>query len=171
MTDLTHKRLLDVLDYDPSTGTFIWKVQRSGKGKLGAIAGTVHHAGYRTIRIDGATFLAHRLAWFHVYGVWPQRLDHKDGNRDNNCVANLREATVSQNAANKVLAVNNTSGFKSVRGRPNKDGIIRWQAHIEIQQEGRRKHITIGTFDTPEQASNAYSEAAKKHFGEFARAA
>jgi hypothetical protein len=167
---LLYQRLLDVLNYNPETGVFIWKIQLSGKGKIGSVAGCVTPSGYRQIRIDCTTFLAHRLAWFYVYGAWPKRLDHEDGNRDNNCIKNLRLATVSENAANKKLQITNTSGFKSVRCRPNKAGEMRWRAIIEIQENGKRKHITIGTFATGEEASTAYLKAAEEHFGEFARA-
>ena len=169
MAKLTHERLLHLLSYDPETGLFVWKVQRSGKGKINAVAGCYGPGGYWQLRIDGVCYLGHRLAWFYVFGVWPKRLDHRDGKRTNNQICNLREATVSQNAANKKLQINNTSGFKGVRGRADSAGTIRWQAKVEVRHDGRRKSITVGTFDTPELASQAYRKEAEKHFGEFAR--
>ena len=171
IADLTHERLLEVLDYDPDTGLFVWKVQLAvSAGKVGTVAGCHGPGGYRQIRIDNVCYLGHRLAWFYVFSVWPKQIDHKDGCRTNNCILNLREATASQNAANKKLQINNTSGFKGVRGRINSAGAVRWQAKVEVHKFGRRKSITVGTFDTPELASQAYHREAEKHFGEFARA-
>jgi hypothetical protein len=163
---LLHQRLLDVLDYNPETGAFVWKIQLSSKGKLGSVAGAFHIEGYRVIKIDGVLFRAHRLAWFYVYATWPRQLDHKDGNRNNNCIANLREATTSENAANSKRHTDNKSGFKGVKYRLNKSGIHRWTAMIGV---GQGRKVTIGIFDTGEEASAAYLEAAKKYFGEFAR--
>ena len=163
--NLSYSHLLKILDYNSETGEFIWKIQLSGKGKVGTLAGTILPAGYRQIKIDTIAFLAHRLAWFYVYGIWPKQLDHSDGDRDNNSIRNLRLATPQQNSANKKLQINNSSGFKGVRIRPNKAGNMRWRAVIET----KGKNITIGTFATGEEASAAYLEIAKNYHGEFAR--
>jgi hypothetical protein len=157
---LTHHRLLQVLDYDPETGDFVWKQQLSGRRKVGAKAGCLCGGDYWQIKIDGFYYLGHRLAWFYVFGVWPARLDHRDGVRINNRILNLREATVSQNAANK-RRQKNISGFKGVQARANN----RWRALIEVNG----KCLTLGTFGTPQQASAAYFAAAQKFYGEFAR--
>jgi hypothetical protein len=163
VSTLTHDRLLQVLNYDPETGDFVWKQQLStSKGKIGTKAGCVGPGGYWQIGIDEVRFLGHRLAWFYVFGIWPKRLDHKDGTRTNNRIANLREATVSQNAANKHCQ-KNISGFKGVQARPNN----RWRALIEVNG----KCLTLGTFGTPQEASAAYFAAAQKFHGEFARMA
>lgn len=77
-----------------------------------------------------------------------------------NRIANLRQATRSQNMANARQKANNTSGFKGVHFLRGK-----WQAQIQIG--GRRIHL--GCYLTPEVAHMAYRIAAKKHFGEFAR--
>jgi Demerecviridae HNH endonuclease len=160
MAKVSHRRLLSVLDYDADTGIMIWKKQLSGRRRAGTVAGSIGGSGYWRIRIDGVEYLAHHLAWFYVYGVWPKRLDHKDTDKLNNRILNLRPATVSQNAANK-RRQKNISGFKGVQKRPND----RWRAIIET----RGKSLTLGTFGTPEEASAAYFKAAKRLFGEFAR--
>ena len=45
---LTAKRLRELLDYDPDTGVFRWKVRRQ-RIKIGSIAGRSQSAGYRQI--------------------------------------------------------------------------------------------------------------------------
>lgn len=159
-----HSELLRLLDYDPETGIFRWKVAASGRVKPGGLAGSKCGNGYRKIRVKGVYYLVHRLAWFYVLGVWPSiRLDHKDTDKANNRFGNLREATVSQNAANKGLSSINTTGFKGIRERANN----RWRAAIEHQGE----EISLGTYGSKEEAHAAYYEAAQQLFGDFARAA
>jgi hypothetical protein len=160
VSSLTHHRLLQVLDYNPETGDFIWKEQLSIRGKVGTKAGCIGPGGYWQIGIDGICHLGHRLSWFYVFGAWPKRIDHQDGVRINNRILNLRKATISQNAANK-RRQKNVSGFKGVQARPNN----RWRALIEVNG----KCLTLGTFGTPQEASAAYFTAAQKFFGEFAR--
>lgn len=87
-------------------------------------------------------------------------IDHKDGNPLNNQRGNLRSATKSQNAMNRKS--NNKLGFKGVT---YSKAAQRWQA--QIQANGKKRYL--GSFDTPEEAHEAYCEAANEHFGEFAR--
>jgi hypothetical protein len=111
---------------------------------------------------------AHRLAWAHYYGIWPtRRLDHIDGNSANNAIANLRECSMSQNLGNAKRRADNSSGYKGV-GRSNywKHQNKPWTAVIRV--DGKRHHL--GRYKTPAEAHVAYVAAAKKLFGEFARA-
>lgn len=161
---ISHSELLRILAYSPETGQFTWKIQASPKAKIGQIAGSVVALGYLSVKYRGIGYLAHRLAWFYVNGEWPQTdLDHHDLDKRNNKISNLREATVSQNAANRRLSSNNTTGFKGIRARANN----RWRAAIEHHG----KHISLGTYGSKEQAHAAYCAAAHRLFGEFARAA
>jgi hypothetical protein len=160
---LTVERLHSLLDYDAETGIFRWKVRR-GSVVAGAIAGSRRKDGYYGVQIDGREYLLHRLAWFYVKGRWPMpEADHRDLDKGNNRLANLREATQSQNRAN--VRVRTKSGFKGVyiyggRDRP-------FQAAIRIDG----KQNTLGYFASAEEAHEVYKAAAAKAFGEFARAA
>ena len=127
---LTQKDLQDLLSYDPDTGAFVWKVNLSRVAKVGSLAATKPgSAGYARIGINGARYLAHRLAWLYVHGFWPiEDVDHINRNRMDNCISNLRLASRSQNLQNTVLRSATTSGHKGVywnrRAR-------KWQAHIK----------------------------------------
>lgn len=161
---LTVDVLREILDYDPMTGVFRWRQGRKGI-RAGGVAGSKKAYGYVEIGLLNGQYLAHRLAWLFVHGVWPaDQIDHIDGDRSNNCIANLREATRSENLRNRGLQRNNTSGFKGVIF-DKRTGM--WQARIKIH--GRR--ILLGLHETPEAAHAAYCEAAAKHHGEFAKVA
>jgi HNH endonuclease len=55
-------------------------------------AGYVNHDGYRVIELDGREHYAHDLAWLMQTGAWPQRrIEHINGNRNDNRWSNLRE--------------------------------------------------------------------------------
>ena len=87
---------------------------------------------------------------------------HKDTNPSNNKWDNLREATPQENMRNQNRRITNSSGFKGVTYFP---ATRKWRARIKINY----KQICLGLHDTPELAHQAYCEAAKKYFGEFAR--
>lgn len=157
---ITLEYLHRVLDYNPGSGLFTW-VSARPKVRVGAVAGTTHRKGHVEIEIDAKCYLAHRLAWFHVYGVWPKdQIDHRDMNKSNNRLDNLREATNSQNGANKKRYKNNKSGYKGVCYNTGK-----WLA--QIKHGGVVRHL--GRFDDPQDAHRAYAKAAAELHGEFAR--
>ena len=145
---ITQQELIDILQYDPNTGEFRWKVDCSTKCRKGAIAGSYTGHGYRRIRIDKKEYRAHRLAWLYMTGNWPKdQLDHINGIRDDNCWTNLREASHSENAQNRKCA------GVTLDKRHNK-----WQAKIGIG----KKYKHIGLYTTKEEAHAAYLEAKKQ---------
>lgn len=154
-TDIRLDRLKELLHYDRFTGLWTWLVDR-GPVRAGDIAGTENEEGYIQIRIDRKLYMAHVLAWFYSFEQWPKNeVDHEDRTKNHNWLNNLRQATHVQNLGNSGMRPNNTSGFKGVY----RDG-DRWRAEIA--------HIKLGRFDTPEEASAAYEEAAKTRYGRFA---
>ena len=162
---LTQEFIRERFDYDPETGSFTWRVS-SGGMHPGDEAGFVNGLGYRRICVKGFGQIgAHRLAWLYVHGVLPKIVDHKDLNRSNNRIDNLRLATRAQNIANQAAHKDNTSGFKGVSYLPNRKKP--WRATIMC----RGKWKFLGYYDTPEAAHAAYLSAAQSAFGEFARAA
>lgn len=159
---LTAERLREVLDYDPATGEFAWRLH-TGRVAAGQRAGCAKGDGYTLIRVDRVKYRAHRLVWLHVHGRWPaEALDHIDGDRANNRLANLREATVRQNVVNSRAKRQNKHGIKGVIQNP-KSGT--WTARI--RDGGRR--VGLGTFPTQAAAAAAYAAAARRIHGEYAR--
>jgi len=141
-----------------ATGVFTWIINRYPVS-IGQIAGCIAHDGYRIIKVDGNQYPAHRLAWLYVNGRWPTgMLDHTNGDKLDNRIGNLREATSQQNNWNKKMKATNTSGFIGVTVRTNT-----YQAKIKKDGES----IFIGSFKTPEDAHEAYKAKSIELFGEF----
>ena len=157
-------RLREVLSYDPSTGIFMWRFRTSPTCKLDQPAGMIKMCGYRRIVIDGRSYLASHLAWLYVYGEPPtDTLDHKNRNRTDDRIANLREATRSEQCRNREVRENSTTGLKGV-SRFNKEH-QRAKFRSTITVDGKR--IFLGLFMTAEEAHAAYCRASELH-GEFA---
>ena len=150
----------ELFAYDPETGVFT-RARQVRSHICGKRAGYLQSSGYVYINVDGHRYRAHHLAWLFVHGVWPSRIDHRNGVRSDNRIDNLREATASQNVWNMSAHKRNTSGFKGV----SKTTSGRWKAAI---QANRVAH-NLGTFDTPEEAHSAYCRAAEELHGEFKR--
>jgi hypothetical protein len=150
MSELDSKRLKELLDYNPETGIFIRKITTGGQ-KAGAIAGKQRRDGYVDVNISPKRYMAHRLAWFYVYGVWPNKmLDHINGIRNDNKISNLREVTNSENQQNRnKVRKDSKSGFQCVNYKPKHK---KWEAYITLN--GIKKHI--GHFNSPEEAHAAY---------------
>ena len=143
---ITQARLQQLLDYNPLTGIFVWKVTR-GKIRAGSIAGTFN-MGYMQIRIDYKIHKAHRLAWLYTTGETPVgEIDHINGDKIDNRIVNLRVVTSRQNNSNRRCHREGHLVGTSLR----KD-LDRWVAHISIN--GRLKHI--GFYDTQLEAHEAY---------------
>jgi hypothetical protein len=120
--------------------------------------------GYVKIRVEYRPYYAHRLAWFYMTKQWPDYdIDHINTIKTDNRFVNLREATRSQNVANRSFNKNNKLGVKGVV--KTKTG--RFEARIRVN--GKKQFL--GTFKTVEAAASVYAAKAKEAFGEFARAA
>lgn len=156
LTDLSQEELKVKLKYNYETGVFTWKDM---KYKHSSIAGS-NRDGYITININGKNYLAHRLAWLYVYGIWPRgHIDHINGIVTDNRINNLREVSKSQNGMNRGVQINNILGVKGVSPSGNK-----YVARIGV----RGITYYLGTFKTIEEAVNARREAETEYFGEYA---
>jgi hypothetical protein len=141
------------LTYDRDSGRIKWAVPTARSVKVGDLAGTLDCEGYRKISIFGVYYMAHRVAWAIHHGEWPSMLiDHRNGNKDDNSLANLRDVPDLLNQQNRRSAQkSNACGLLGVQA--HKTG--RFQA--KISAGGRRLHL--GYFDTAEQAHAAYMAA------------
>lgn len=156
-SDISLERVKQLFHYDPDTGVFINIFPRKKAALMGQ-AGYLRPDGYIEISFDYTRVSAHRLAWFYMYGVWPEdQLDHIDRNRSNNAIRNLRPATNKQNMENANVQRNNTSGFRGVSKAETKG---KWCAYIK--HNGVK--ISLGTFDSIEGALSARKAAERKYF-------
>ncbi len=161
--DITVERLQELLDYDPATGYFIWCVSRGSRAKAGQRAGHKNENGYVSVRLDGVLYQAHRLAWFYHYGVWPSAdLDHKNRDRADNRISNLRPASRSENMRNSCGHKDSMTGLKGVT-------FVKATGWWVAQIKKSGKNIYLGRFTSSEEAHAAYAVAARRLFGEFAR--
>jgi hypothetical protein len=159
----TRARILELLKYDPRTGAFTWRVHRGNRHCKGKIAGCVYtKGGYRLIGIDYKMYRAARLAFFLKTGRWAT-IDHKNCDTQDDRWSNLREATNSQNNANSRPKKNKR--HSKLKGVTFHKGMKKFYARISV--DGQR--IDLGFFDNDTDAHAAYSNAATKYFGEFAR--
>lgn len=176
MQKLTQEYLKSCLHYDEETGVFTWLKRPLEHFKNahgcnawnarypGAIAGSTESNNYLTIGINGKSYMAHRLAWLYVHGVPPKdQIDHINGDRSDNRIANLREANNFENRRNSKVRKDSKSGFKGVFWRAKKQ---KWMACIGYNYS----QVHLGYFETAEEAHAAYCAASKKYHGRFARA-
>lgn len=157
-------RVSEVLRYDPESGRFFWKKKTADKVVVGREAGNA--TGRRDVRIsiDGVLYQAHRLAWVIMTGDQPPAcIDHVNGDSRDNRWGNLREATISQNGANRNEQSNSATGTKGVHFYPGR--AKPWLARLRCRGKMRLNRY----YATKDEAESAYSKAAKQHFGEFAR--
>lgn len=151
---ITPDELRRLLDYDPITGVFVWRIGRP-KASVGKPAGCWRQDGYLIICIKNHQYFGHRLAWLFTYGEWPRhQIDHINGKRNDNRICNLREATKSQNMMNQ-------------KGRLQLKGAYKHKEKWISQIASNKKLYYLGRFSTPEEAHAAYIIASKKLHGEF----
>lgn len=153
---LTAEKLRSVLSYEPNTGIFTWSAQVSRNVKPGTqIDPMRNHGHYVQAQIDGTLYYTHRLAWLYTHGAWPLgMIDHIDGNKTNNSIANLRDVNTSKNGQNQRKAMShNKCGVLGV-------GVVGSRFRALINDSG--KQLYLGTFDTPEEAHETYLTAKRK---------
>lgn len=155
---LTQERLKELLSYDPETGIFIWLQSPRNNVASGSVAGSIDKKGYVRISYKRNIYLAHRLAWFFVYGKWPKKeLDHINKNPTDNRIENLRDVTRKQNMENKRLYKSSKTGFSGVTWHSRDK---KW--NVRIGHYGKR--ISLGYFDNLNDAINARLKAQKEIF-------
>lgn len=156
---LTIDRLRELLDYNSTTGVFVWRVG-NGRGRTGAvvragdIAGSRTSYGYLTIRVDGVAYQANRLAWLYHYCVWPEfDVDHRDTVPSHNWIGNLRDLPNALNRQNIRKARSDSK--TGVQGVSSYKKTARFEAQIRVA--GVTHYL--GTFATIDDAHQAYLNA------------
>lgn len=153
---MDQSRLKKLLSYDPETGEFV-RIAKVKGVVLGSVAGSLMKHGYVSIGIDGKEYTAHRLAWLYMYGYWPGGyIDHINGCRSDNRIANLRDVSQAVNMQNVYEAKSNSkTGFRGVSWHAQRKKFT-----ARIKANGR--YLSLGLHTTPEAAHAAYMEAKRR---------
>lgn len=159
---ITQKQVRKLFDYNPETGILTNKIYRGGGTVVGGISGSINGAGYLCTKIKCISYRIHRICFLHYHGYLPSRIDHKDTNKLNNKILNLRKCTLQQNAHNSKTRKDNTSGVKGVTWCK---GLGKWAARIRVDGEEK----WLGRFNDIEDAKKEVELARVELHGEFAR--
>lgn len=179
--DIPPVLLLELLECDPLKGKLFWlertptlvneSKNRSAEhicaqwnsvrvGKEAFINKSSH--GYLRGSLYNKRYYAHRVIWAMVNLEWPRNLiDHVNGNKMDNRIDNLREATTAQNSWNQGISKSNTSGYKGVCWC---NTTKKWLSYINIDS----KLKMLGSFDSPAVAHEMYKKVAIETRGSFA---
>lgn len=139
---MTQNELRELFDY--KDGNLIWKISRGNRARVGSIAGSYDNSTkYRQVRLNKKKFYIHRLIWIYHYGEIENiyQVDHKDRNRLNNNINNLRLLTEKQNKTNVM-----GEGVYKVEKK--------YMSLIGI--DGKSKYL--GIFEDKNDAKNKYNE-------------
>lgn len=143
MSKLTQDEIKSLFDY--KNGKLVWKIKPNRNIRIGDAAGSIDSHGYLQTKHNGIVYLNHRLIWLMHYGWLPKLIDHVNGNKTDNRIENLRQATPQQNQHNAKRRVDNKSGVKGVIWRKDSR---KWRADIQVN--GKRR--SLGCFDSIENA-------------------
>lgn len=150
---ITAERLRELYTYDCETGVFRRRVKTSRHTVVGEAVGSPSKNGYLRITVDGVRVLAHRAAMLYVYGVMPpDDVDHIDGSRQNNRIANLRHATRSENMQNERKG--RRGGSSGLLGVSWHKGAGKWAAKVRIPGGGGTSFL--GLYESKEEAHAVY---------------
>ena len=154
---ITQADLKNLVNY--ADGQLLAKIN-SKQRKAGKALGTLTPKGYLLARVQGQLHRVHRLVFLYHHGYMPIQVDHIDGNRINNKIENLREATSAQNNQNRMA-----TGDSKIKGVVWHKQSKKWVASICVN----RKSVHLGSFGKIEDAAQVATDARKKLHGEFAR--
>lgn len=156
---LTHD-LKNVLLYCPATGAFMWKTKAPrGKQRAWDVAGSLAGNGYLQIKFRGKVYAQHRLAYQYVYGAFEGEIDHMNGCKQDNRIANLRVVTRVEN-------MQNMQKSKGPLGLGTYFDKRRNKFVAQIKYNGSNKYL--GQYDTAKEASEMYLKFKREHFPFFA---
>lgn len=173
--NLTRSQLIKLLDYDPDTGSLLWRkrgrwvVSDGYMGEQGrktfnrkfpgrVALNSICSVGYRHGSIFQRSLYAHRVIWVMIYGNEPiGQIDHINRDRTDNRLLNLRDVSHKQNGRNQKLREGNTTGVHGVYWLKKRE---RWLASIGV--DGRT--IFLGHFEKVDDAICARIEAEKQYW-------
>jgi hypothetical protein len=148
--------------FEYSDGNLYWKNKTNMKTIIGSLAGTKHSKGYWHVCIYKKNYLAHRIIFLLNHGYLPEFIDHIDGNKLNNKIENLREASKAENLWNQKIHTNNKSGIKGVHWDKQRR---KWKVIIHAN---KLSHY-VGCFDDLDEAKRQATQRRLLVHQNFAR--
>lgn len=125
--DITPAIIRELLDYDPETGLLtwrhrdrswfdsdrVWKRWNTRYARKPALA-LEDRRGYKRGTILSHDFLAHRVAYAHFYGVWPNIVDHENHDKGDNRIENLSDGDSQSNSRNQKCQKGSATGHPGI---------------------------------------------------------
>ena len=165
------KYLQECINYNEDTGLAYWrerpihhfnsvkKQAAFNNNYANKLINSRDNKNYIIAGVDRKYYKLHRLIWKLYYGEDPKYfIDHINGDSSDNKISNLRDIDNTYNQRNHTkLSVKNTSGYIGVSPHQGK-----WRACIKKDN----KTISIGIYDTPEEAAYAKELKMLEFYGE-----
>ena len=160
---MTYEQVRDLFDYRED-GNLVWKVKPNKSIPIGAVAGLkpTTKEKYRRVKINGWDHALHRVIFLWHHGWLPKVVDHRNQNKFDNKIENLRAATVAQNTQNVNASPRGKVPYKGITHRPEKR--LPWI--VELRCNGKR--VIHQSCKTLKEAKVIANEARRYFHGEFA---
>jgi hypothetical protein len=144
--------------YDAESGMLLWRNGNRRNVKPWQEAKASNGHGYYTAKINGKTYLVHRLIWLYVHGSFPHKyLDHKNRIRNDNRLCNLRDVNTTDNAQNISLPSHNKSGHIGVSWIKSHNC---WTVFVKVN----KKNKWLGYYKNLDDAVAARKAGEKQHY-------
>lgn len=138
--------------YEPDTGNLTWTKKRH-IARPGDVAGHINFWGYLRVRFNKKQYAVHRLIWKMHHGIESVgEIDHVNGIKTDNRIANLHDVPVRINQLNRQgpNKNNKSTGVLGVTRTHNK-----FMARIRVNG----KLTYLGLFPNVQSAGAAYQAA------------
>lgn len=144
--------------YHAESGMLIWRFGNGRNVKPWQEVKAQNGHGYYHAKIQGKSYLAHRLIWLYIYGKFPDKyIDHKNRIRNDNRLCNLRDVNTTDNAQNISLPKHNTSGHIGVSRIKSHNA---WTVFIKVN----KKNKWLGHYKNLDEAISARKEGERQYY-------
>jgi len=145
-------------------GSLVFIGKPTARRRFGQKVGSLGNHGYLVCKFIDSIIPIHKIYYALYHGVYPEKpfiVDHKNRNKLDNSIENLRLCTYSDNLCNKI-SYNNTSGCKGVSWH---NGTNKWRVALNY----KKKKYNFGLYKSFEEAVKVCAEERIKLHGEFAK--
>lgn len=141
---------------DPDAGTLVRRIT-AGHQRAGSKVGALRPDGYLMVIVEKKGYLVHRVIWAMAIGSWPTNgLDHINGVKTDNRLANLRDVPQRTNNQNR----------NKVRAQVGLLGVSKNGTGFGARiRDANGKATWLGTYRTAEEAHQAYLAAKRVREG------